>query len=346
MYSVLMIGPDRSVHGGISGVVNMYYDAGFDKEIQLRYIGTMKEGSKLKKLLVAFGAYLRFILLLHKCDIVHVNVASDASFVRKEIFIRTAHKFGKKLVIHQHGGDFKNWYMSRSPKRQKEIRKTLDMGECLLALSPELSEFFGEILESQRIILFPNSIEIKEKNTEKDYSSHEMLFLGRICNTKGIRELFEIMPDVVNKYPDTILYLGGIFEDPGLEDEAKRLEPNVQFLGWLGSEEKEKYLQKCPIFILPTYFEGQPVSVIEAMAACSCIITCNVGGIPMMLDNNENGIMVEPQNAQMLRQAVLEILDDTERKKRLGQTAYDKAAHDYDISSSIKELLNIYGEIM
>ena len=78
-----MIGPDRSVHGGISGLVNGYYDAGIDEKIELKYIGTMKEGTKLKKLMVAFMAYARFMLCVGKYDIVHVNVASDNSFWRK-----------------------------------------------------------------------------------------------------------------------------------------------------------------------------------------------------------------------------------------------------------------------
>ena len=54
---VLMIGPDRSVHGGISAVVNNYYEAGLDNRVDLKYIGTMKEGSKAYKLLVAIKAY-------------------------------------------------------------------------------------------------------------------------------------------------------------------------------------------------------------------------------------------------------------------------------------------------
>ena len=110
MLKVLMIGPDRSVHGGISGVVNNYYKAGLDKKVDLQYIGTMVEGSKLRKLMQAALAYVRFLSALPGAAIVHVNVASDASYVRKSLFIRTAHLFSKKIVIHQHGGDFQTFY--------------------------------------------------------------------------------------------------------------------------------------------------------------------------------------------------------------------------------------------
>ena len=79
---VLMVGPDRSVHGGISAIVNSYYEAGLNHEVDLNYIGTMREGSKLKKLFVAIGAYLEFVSRVKDCDVVHVNVASP---IRREL---------------------------------------------------------------------------------------------------------------------------------------------------------------------------------------------------------------------------------------------------------------------
>ena len=93
---VLMIGPARSVHGGISGVVNNFYEAGLAKKVDLTYIGTMVDGGKIIKLLKAAEALFRFCIKLPKNDIVHVNMASDVSYYRKSIFIRIAHIFGKK----------------------------------------------------------------------------------------------------------------------------------------------------------------------------------------------------------------------------------------------------------
>ena len=105
---VLMIGPDRTVHGGISALVNSYYEAGLDKKIELKYIGTMKEGSRLKKLFVAACALIRFIASVRRYDIVHANFSSDSSFMRKSLFIRIAKRCSKKILLHQHGGDFRN----------------------------------------------------------------------------------------------------------------------------------------------------------------------------------------------------------------------------------------------
>ncbi len=72
-----MVGPDRSVHGGISAVVNNLYDAGLDKMVNLTYIGTMKDGSRFRKLLIAGKAYLQFCRVIKHCDIVHIHFSSE-----------------------------------------------------------------------------------------------------------------------------------------------------------------------------------------------------------------------------------------------------------------------------
>ena len=89
---ILMIGAGRDVRGGVSSVVNSYYDAGLDKMCELTYLPTMEDGFKLKKLLVAVLARLRFEFLIRRNDILHVHMSSDNSFYRKAVFIRKAYK--------------------------------------------------------------------------------------------------------------------------------------------------------------------------------------------------------------------------------------------------------------
>ena len=96
---VLMLGADRTVHGGVSAVVNNYYRAGLDQQVQLHYIGTMVDGSKLRKLVQAAWAYVRFLLKLPRTQIVHVHMAADASYYRKSLFIHAAVFFHKKLMF-------------------------------------------------------------------------------------------------------------------------------------------------------------------------------------------------------------------------------------------------------
>lgn len=346
MMRVLMIGPARCVHGGISGVVNNYYEAGLDKRINLRYIGTMVEGGRLRKLIRAGIAYLRFIPALLDCDIVHVNMASDNSYRRKSIFIKTARRFHKKIVIHQHGGDFETFYHREQDERGRErIRRVLSMGDAFLVLAPAWREFFGELIGRERITVLPDSIAIPPA-FEKDYNNHDVLFLGRLCREKGIGELLACVPEIARKFPDFHLYLGGIWEDEVLEKEAYRDAEHITWLGWVSGEEKKKWLRRCRILTLPSYFEGQSVSLLEAMAYYCGIAAADTGGIPQMILQEETGLLVPVKDASALQAALLRLLEDETLCRRLGDAAREKAAAEFGIEENMQTLLGIYEKVL
>lgn len=342
---ILMIGPDRSVHGGISGVVNNYYEAGLAKKVRLTYIGTMAEGGRTRKLLKAAGAYLRFLFCIAGCEIVHVNMASDASYYRKSVFVRTARLFGKRIVIHQHGGDFENFYGGLSSKGKKGVRRVLAMGDAFVVIAPYLGEFFGKLIGREKITVLPDSIPIPPP-VSKEYGQHKLLFLGRICREKGIGELLEVMPSLKEKYPDIRLYLGGIFEDPQLKGQVEALGGCVEWIGWVSGREKERYLRECDIFVLPSYFEGQSVAILEAMAYSCAVVASNVGGIPQMILAGETGILTAPGSARDLRRGLEEALSDEALCERLGGNARRKVEEEFSIGKNMEQLLFIYQKVL
>lgn len=342
---VLMIGPDRSVHGGISAVVNNYYDAGLDRMIDLCYIGTMVEGSKWIKLLQAAKAYVCFLIKVSKYDIVHVNMASDSSYYRKSVFIRTAKAWRKKVVIHQHGGNFPEFYAKElSDRGRQRVQKVLSMGDAFLVLGTAWKEFFATIIDREQITVLPNAVPIPERE-EKQYGVHKILFLGRLCKEKGIGELLEVMPRLKAQYPDVCLYLAGIWEDRELKSRAEQLKDYVVDLGWIGGVEKQRYLRDCDIFVLPSYFEGQPVSVLEAMAYACSIVTTKTGCIPDMITEGDTGLYVSPKDTKTLEENLSKLLADPELCRMIGDNARRKVEAEFSIDNNMKQLLAVYESI-
>ena len=343
---VLMVGPDRSVHGGISGVVNNYYDAGITEKVDLNYIGTMVEGSKLRKLWQAVKAYIKFLKLLPEYPIVHVNVASDSSYYRKSLFIKAAKRAGRKIVIHQHGGDFETFYEKEQNDRGRaRIRQVLSMGDVFLVLSPKLKQFFKGILEPSKVILFPNAGPVPD-SIEKEYGKQRILFLGRLCKEKGLRELFSVLPQLHGQFPQMHVLLGGIWEDEELLEEAAKMKEYVTDLGWLQGEAKKNYLRTSDLFVFPTYFEGQPVSVLEAMAYQCGIVATRVGGIPQMIEQEQTGLLIEPKDPEGLKSALQKLLSDPELCERLGKNARAKVQKEFSIEKSLQELIKIYQQLV
>ena len=346
---VLMIGPARSVHGGVSAVVNNYYAAGLDQQIKLKYIATMVDGSKMRKLIQAMFAYITFLFALPSYHILHVNMAADASCYRKKIFIDTAWLFRKKIIIHEHGGDFEGFYYERcSEKQRTNIKRSLSRANIFLVLSESWKKFFSEIVDEDKIHVLQNGIVIPTK-VKQDYSSHKVLFLGRLCKEKGIGELLEAVPVIQKQIQDFKLILGGVWEEgnEALKEKARALSETVLCPGWISEKEREALFQECSIFVLPTWFEGQPISLLEAMAAGMCVAASAVGGIPQIMgkESDGTGILLPPKDADTLADELIKLLKDEEQRRKMGQNARIRIINNYDVNRNVEALVGFYKEI-
>lgn len=347
--SVLMIGPGRDVMGGISTVVNNYYSCGLDKKVQLLYLPTMEDGSKSKKMMVAVKAYIRFTDLVKKCDIVHVHMAAQASFDRKAFFIRKAHKAGKRIIIHQHAADFDKYFLEQvNEKKRSQIKQIFSLADKVIVLSEEWADFFSKyVCETDRIVIIHNGV-IIPKFEKHDYKDHNVLMLGRLGHRKGTYDLLKAIPLIIKTVPDAMFYLGGdgdvekcrkIVEDKGFIN-------HVVFLGWIQENEKIKYLRKCSTFILPSYEEGMPMAVLEAMSYGLATVSTNAGGIPQIINQNVDGIRVEAGDVKSIVAVLINLLTDVDYKKKLGNAARLKIEEKFDFQTIVKELVKLYGEVL
>lgn len=345
---VLMIGAGRDVRGGVSSVVNSYYDAGLDKLCELTYLPTMEDGSKLKKLLVAAVARIRFERMIRRNDILHVHMSSDNSFYRKAVFIRKAHKEGKRIIIHMHGSTFDLFYKERCSDAQKQqVREVFAMADQVIALSEDWKEFLAEyICDAQKIVVIYNAVKIPE-TYQKDYANRKMLFLGILGQRKGTYDLIEVLPEILRQYPDCHVYFGGDGERQQAEQMCREqgIADRVTFLGWVRGAEKEKLLKECSIYVLPTYHEGMPMSILEAMSYGMAVVSTYVGGIPHIIADGENGLLCEAGDRKILCRKLLDLLADQSLRERLGRNAYQMINCKFDAKENVKKVYAIYEKI-
>ena len=345
---VLMIGAGRDVRGGVSSVVNSYYDAGLDRLCELTYLPTMRDGSKLKKLFVAACARVRFEFLIKNQDILHVHMSADNSFYRKAVFIRKAYKEKKKIIIHMHGSTFDLFYRERCNETQKrEVREIFAMADKVIALSDDWKEFLaGEICENSKIEVVYNAVKMPEMY-QKDYNNQNMLFLGILGHRKGTYDLLEVLPEIFRKYPKAHIYFGGDGERERAEQlcREKGIADCVTFLGWVRGTEKERLLKECSIYVLPTYHEGMPMSVLEAMSYGMAVVSTYVGGIPHLIKTGENGLLCEPGDTEGLRGCLAELLENQQLRQQLGRKATEKIKSEFDVAISVQKVVSVYKEM-
>ena len=344
----MMIGAGRDVRGGVSSVVNSYYEAGLDKLCELTYLPTMKDGNKLYKLLVAFGARLRFETLIKQADILHVHMSADNSFYRKAVFIRKAYKERKKIIIHMHGSTFDLFYKERCNDEQKrQVKEIFAMADKVIALSEDWKEFLAEyICDAEKIEVIYNAVKIPEPYS-KDYSNQKMLFLGILGQRKGTYDLIEVLPEIFQNYPDSHVYFGGDGEQKQAEQlcREKGIAEQVTFLGWVRGAEKEKLLKECSIYVLPTYHEGMPMSILEAMAYGMAVVSTYVGGIPHIITSGENGLLCEAGDKETLKENLMQLLSNSGLREMLGSSAKETLLQNFDIKETVGRLLRLYENV-
>ena len=342
---ILMVGPARSVNGGISAVVNNYYEAGLDSKVDIEYIGTMEDGSKWHKLSVAIKALCTFLTSVGQADIVHIHMASDVSIYRKLPFIWITKFRKKKLIIHQHGGNIENFYYEVCGNRRRHwIQKSLNQTDRFLVVAPYLKDVFSKIIEENKILVLPNSIPVPDE-FDKDYSCKKLVFMGRLCKEKGIGELLDAVAYLKKEFTDLELFLGGVWVDETLKKKADSMGEFVHQLGWIDTEARERYLRECNIFVLPTYFEGLPMSLLEGMAyGCACVAS-EVGGIPQVIEHGRDGILIPAKDVTALTEALRRVLSDVQLQQNMGKNSIKVVKEKYNIQKAMDGLLNEYKKV-
>ena len=109
---------------------------------------------------------------------------------------------------------------------------------------------------------------------------------------------------------------------------------------------KEKLLLESDIFVLPSYFEGLPIGVIEAMANKVAVVATNVGGIPDILEAGVEGLLVAPYDVEQLSQALSRLLEDNDFKQLLETNAFKRASVEFNVDIVNERLLSIYAQCL
>jgi glycosyltransferase involved in cell wall biosynthesis len=309
--NALFIGPQNDF-GGIGAVLQSY-----EKNIQpFNFIATYPSDNNESKFIFFLKSIFKltqYLFQAKEIKIIHLHTASKGSFYRKSIVCIIGKIFGKKIVFHMHGGLFNQFYYDAGILKYY-IKAILKLGDVVICLSNEWLDFYSNEMGLTNVIVLGNPIESYTcSNVPTNTDCIHLLFLGKICDDKGIFDLIDFLKDNIYFQENKIkLTIAGIGEIERLEKviENPVLKNNIKFLGWVKDEAKQKIICACDIFILPSYFEGLPVSILESMAMGKPIIATNVGGIPSIVQNNYNGWLFAPGKFNQLNQIFKEIFSD------------------------------------
>ena len=188
-----------------------------------------------------------------------------------------------------------------------------------------------------------------ERNVSISNNVVTILFCGWLIETKGVKELFSIAERFNKEYPLVRFVFAGngsLFKWCENEKKNKSLH-NIALLGWVDSESTISMFANSDIFVLPSYAEGFPLVLNEAMSQQLPLVATNVGAIPDSLISGYNGYCIEPKNSEQLYDAVVKLIENPELRQMFGENSLKilKKNHDPDVCfSKLMELLNPNGE--
>jgi glycosyltransferase involved in cell wall biosynthesis len=325
-----MVGVDPALPGGISAVVRCYRDHGLFARWPVRYLVSYR-GRPLAlqaRVMTIAGARLTAALLRREVALLHVHSASRGSFWRKSSFCAAAWLFRVPFLFHLHSGEFDNFYRQECHALGRWwIRWILRRAAAVAVLSPGWLDVVRAIEPSARVSVLPNPVSIPVRPSDVAAECRRVLFLGRLRRGKGVFDLLDALPTLLERHPQLRVCIAGDGELDAVHRHARQagVDGAIELPGWIEGAAKDRELARADILVLPSYHEGLPLCVLEAMAQGVPVVATRVGGIPDALDDGACGVLVEPGRVDQLAAALTALADDPAHRRRLAQAARVRA---------------------
>jgi len=277
-------------------------------------------------------------------DIVHVHLFPADIFVAiSSLFLPKRTKF----IFSEHS----TYNRRRSSKFFKIIDKfTYSRYQKIICVSEMVKKALIDWLPevTSKTIVIRNATPVYDLKIKEQSNGYDVLFVGRLERAKGVDILLESIKLLKSKYRRSLKI--GLVGSGSLEKKLKttaeklKISENVEFLGI--RKDIDTLMQKSKIFVLPSRWEGLPMVILEAMASGIPIVATKVGGIPEIIEDGKDGILVEPENPEELAKAILRLLSDVNLRSLISLNAYKKVKEEYSIERYIRDLLNLYCELV
>lgn len=349
---ILVVAPsDVKSRGGMATVVKgMRHSKILNTNLLLDIHSSYIDGNIFVRLWYSVYGYIKFLFKYKKYDLFHIHVASFGSTFRKNYYLNKIKKAGKKVILHVHGAKYLVFYEGLSKKNKDKVVEFLKRADKVIVLSDTWKEKFEEVFGINNCEAINNGIDVDEfDDAICDLSKYKntFLFLGRLGERKGAYDLIEAVSRAVKKNNKIKVLMAGDGEIEKVKELVSKneLENNIEVVGWINHDKKVELLRQTATVVLPSYYEGLPMTILEGMAAGKAIISTNVGAIPEVV-SPENGILITPGNIDALTEALVKCSEDDEMIGKMGICNIKKIDECFSMKKMHEQIKCIYYSVM
>ena len=339
-----------TVGGGMAEVVKNLRETELFSAFRTRVISTHDGGGVGRRIVFGLNALAEFtrLLLASKVALVHVHMAAHGSCWRKSVFALLAQLFSVPTLLHLHS-DFRDFYEKEcGPRRRRFIRYVLEHASTVIVLSDRLHTYMATTAPGARLVTIHNFVNLKRLSEAERVcvprSSNTILFMGLIGQRKAIYDLVHALPEVIKAVPEARLVAAGGGEIDAVRRCARErgVDDRVLLPGWVSGFDKLRLLEEAALYVLPSYTEAAPLSILEAMSVGLPVIATPVGGIPDVLHDGEDGYLVPPGSLSELSRRIIELLNNRGLRERMGESARRRLHSKFSPDISVSALITLY----
>lgn len=277
-------------------------------------------------------------------DCAHVATSGSLSFLRDRCVLRFLH--GRKIpcVYHVHFGRLPQ-VLAAGSWESLLFKGNAALAQKVVALDRSSYEAASAILPAGRVELVPNPMDMGAVRAAAGglRRNKTVIFLGWVVPTKGVRELCDAWAALAPLHPDWSLEIVGPYDPLSVRELVPENLQNCRLVGEVEHGEALRRISAASVLSLPSYTEGLPTVIAEAMALGCPVVASSVGAVPEMLGDGR-GLVVAPRDVDSLRRALDEAMSDDRLREDMAARAESYASEYYDAETVVGRYVSLWSE--
>lgn len=351
---ILMACPWGPAGGGMYRVVDYLMTQAQDQKnasARLEGLDTRGQGSALSSLKVLARAVRTLWQGHRRGDVagVHIHLAERLSLLRKTVLMLGCKALSLPMIVHLHAAQFAQFYRGLPRFARWLTRRILQIPPVIVVLGPASRRFVTEVLEvpTAKVRIVPNGVPAAPLPRSLQARTRQILFVGNLSERKGVGDLLQALslPGWDRAHTRVILAGGGDVAGYRHQAQALGLGDWVEWTGWVEREQVAQLMASADILVLPSYDEGLPLVILEAMAQSVAVVCTPVGEIPELIQDGLHALFVAPGDAPALARQLQRLLHDEPLRLQLAQAGQHLHGQEFSMTRFESRIAQLHQEL-
>jgi glycosyltransferase involved in cell wall biosynthesis len=305
----------------------------------------------------AIQTYFRLLvkLVAERPDVVYIPISQTTiGYLRDSFYIIVSKVFGKKVICHLRGGNFKRWYDSSSWLMRLYARCCHRLVDGQIVLGENLRGLFEGLMPGHRIFVVPNGKDYLITSDPRPVTSRtRVLYLSNFIVSKGFGDVLEAAPVVFEETQSVEFLLAGEAVDSQTQELVDQYRKRyaqlpIMIRDIMAGSEKQQAFASSDIFVFPTYYppEGHPWVIIEAMAGGLPIISTDQGAITESVIDGVNGFIVDKKNPQQIAEKILYLIENPDLRIQMGRASRELYLQKFTEEKMVERLAACFNAVL